>query len=54
MKKLIINADDFGYSSGVNAGIMKAYQEGVLTSTTLMGNMPGAKEAVRLQKKILV
>ena len=51
MKKLIINADDFGYSSGVNAGIIKAYQKGVLTSTTLMGNMPGTKEAVNLAQE---
>ena len=51
MKKIIINADDFGYSSGVNAGIIKAHQEGILTSTTLMGNMPGAEEAVKLAKE---
>lgn len=51
MKKLIINADDFGYSSGVNAGIIKSYKEGILTSATLMANMPGAREAVDLAKK---
>lgn len=51
MRKMIINADDFGYSSGVNAGIIKAHQEGILTSTTLMGNMPGAEEAVRLAEE---
>ncbi|MCO5446190.1 carbohydrate deacetylase [Enterococcus faecalis] len=50
MKKVIINADDFGYSSGVNAGILKAFQEGVLTSTTLMANMPGCDEAIYLAK----
>ncbi len=36
---VIINADDFGYSEGVNAGIKKAYEEGILTSTTVMGNV---------------
>lgn len=51
MKKVIINADDFGYSSAVNAGIIKAFQEGVLTSATLMANMPSCDEAIELAKK---
>lgn len=51
MKKVIINADDFGYSSAVNLGIIKAYKEGILTSTTLMANMPGCDEAIRLAKE---
>lgn len=50
MKKIIINADDFGYSSGVNQGIIKAFREGVLSSTTLMANMPGCDEAIKLAK----
>ena len=41
MKKVIINADDFGYSSAVNLGIIKSHKDGILTSTTLMANMPG-------------
>ncbi|MFZ4451478.1 carbohydrate deacetylase [Salibacterium aidingense] len=48
MKQLIINADDFGYSRGVNHGIIDAYTSGVLTSTTLMTNMPGAAHAYAL------
>ncbi|KHE68220.1 chitin disaccharide deacetylase [Halobacillus sp. BBL2006] len=48
MKKLIINADDFGYSRGVNYGIIDSHQQGVLTSTTFMTNMPGAEHAVEL------
>lgn len=51
MGKLIINADDFGYDRGVNTGIIEAYNEGVLTSTTLMAGMPGFDEAVDLAKK---
>lgn len=51
MKKVIINADDFGYSSAVNAGIIKAFQKGILTSTTLMANMPGREEAIQLAKE---
>ncbi|WP_342753315.1 chitin disaccharide deacetylase [Shouchella clausii] len=48
MKKLIINADDFGYSRGVNFGIVDAHRLGILTSTTLMTNMPGADHAAEL------
>ncbi len=48
MKKVIINADDFGLTRGVNEGIIKAHQEGILTSTTLMANMPGFDQAVEL------
>lgn len=51
MKKIIINADDFGYSTAVNLGIVEAYKNGVLTSTTLMANMPGCDEAIELAKE---
>jgi hypothetical protein len=47
---LIINADDFGYSRAVNFGIIDSYKMGVLSSTTLMANMPGFNHAVRLSK----
>lgn len=50
MKSVIINADDFGYSPAVNAGIIKAYEDGILTSTTLMANMPGCDHAITLCK----
>jgi chitin disaccharide deacetylase len=51
MTKLIINADDFGYSKGVNLGIIEAFQNGVVTSATLMANMPGAEHAAALAKE---
>ena len=38
MRELILNADDFGLTEGVNDGIIRAHREGVLTSTTLMAN----------------
>lgn len=44
---LIVNADDFGYTSGVNRGILQALACGVVSSTSLMVNMPGTGEAVR-------
>lgn len=50
MTKAIFNADDFGYSRAVNFGIMDCYKYGILTSTTLMTNMPGLEHAVELAK----
>jgi chitin disaccharide deacetylase len=48
MKELIINADDFGLSSGANRGIIKAWQEGILTSASLMVGGQAFEEAVDL------
>ena len=45
-KLVVINADDFGFSTGVTEGILRAHLEGVVTSTTIMANMPAAEEAV--------
>jgi predicted glycoside hydrolase/deacetylase ChbG (UPF0249 family) len=50
MKYLIVNADDFGASSGINRGIVEAHERGVLTSTSLMVNMPAVAEAVRFSR----
>ncbi len=51
MRRLIINADDFGFTSGVNRAIIKAHTDGVVTSTTLMANGPAFSEAKDLAKK---
>lgn len=51
MTKLIINADDFGYCEAVNYGIISAYQNGVVRSTTAMANMPGLDHAMNLLKE---
>lgn len=48
MRRLIVNADDFGYTSGVNRAILEAHTGGVVTSTTLMANGPAFTEAVRM------
>ena len=48
MKRLIVNADDFGFTPGVNAGIIHAHRHGVLTSATLMANGAAFDDAVRL------
>jgi predicted glycoside hydrolase/deacetylase ChbG (UPF0249 family) len=42
---LIVNADDFGQSAGVNRGIIKAFECGIVTSASLMVRWPGADEA---------
>jgi chitin disaccharide deacetylase len=44
---LIVNADDFGLSGGVNAGIMAAHEHGIVTSASLMVRWPAAREAAR-------
>jgi len=48
VKRLIINADDFGFTQEVNAGIVYAHLEGVLTSTTLMATGDAFEDAVSL------
>lgn len=50
MSYLIINADDFGFSQGVNAAIIKAHEEGILTSTSLMVSGDAAQEAIALSR----
>ncbi|MFM8973742.1 MAG: ChbG/HpnK family deacetylase, partial [Actinomycetota bacterium] len=47
MRTVIVNADDFGLSAGVNAGIIRAHEHGIVTSTTMMVRQPFADEAAR-------
>src|SRR5262245_35372176 len=47
-KYLVINADDFGYAQGVNRGVIAAHESGVVLSTSLMVDMPLAREAASL------
>lgn len=51
MITLIVNADDFGLSRGVNNGIIDSHLYGIVTSTTMMMNQPGTDHAVALAKK---
>lgn len=48
MKRLIVNADDFGFSREVNAGVLQAHREGILTSASLMVAETAAAEAAQL------
>jgi hopanoid biosynthesis associated protein HpnK len=52
VKRLIINADDFGFTSGVNRAIVEAHTRGVVTSSTLMANGRAFGEAVELSKAV--
>jgi predicted glycoside hydrolase/deacetylase ChbG (UPF0249 family) len=47
-RRLIINADDLGMTPGVTRGIVECMKDGVVSSTTLMVNMPAAPEAAAL------
>ena len=49
-RKLIVNADDFGQSKGINQGIIQAYEKGILTSASLMVRYPAASEAAAYAK----
>lgn len=51
IKKLIVNADDFGMTEGNSIGIIHSHTDGILTSTTCMMNMPFAKFALDLAEK---
>ena len=50
-RSLILNADDFGYSPEVNAAVLKAHQEGPLTSASLMVAEKGFEEAVEMARR---
>ena len=47
---LIVNADDFGRSAGVDDGILRAHREGIVTSTTFMTNAPSAQHAASIAR----
>src|SRR6185312_4059140 len=47
-KRLVVNADDFGFTRDVNAGIVEAHRNGILTATTLMATGNAFDDAVRL------
>lgn len=49
--RLIINADDANLTRGVTQGILEAHEEGIVTSTTLLMNLPLSEKTVRDLKK---
>jgi chitin disaccharide deacetylase len=48
VRRLIINADDFGLTGGVNRAIVEGHEHGVVTSTTLMANGQAFEDAIAL------
>jgi len=52
MRRLIVNADDFGFTAGVNRGIVEAHSRGVVTSSTLMANGAAFSDAVELAQTV--
>jgi hopanoid biosynthesis associated protein HpnK len=50
VRRLIINADDFGLTHGVNRAIAEAHQHGVVTSATLMANGAAFEDAARIAR----
>jgi predicted glycoside hydrolase/deacetylase ChbG (UPF0249 family) len=47
-RTLVVNADDLGFASGVNRGILEAHDAGTLSSASMMVNTPAFAEAVAL------
>jgi hopanoid biosynthesis associated protein HpnK len=50
-RRLIVNADDFGRSNSINQAVIRAHQEGILTTASLMVNEPAFDEAVALARQ---
>jgi predicted glycoside hydrolase/deacetylase ChbG (UPF0249 family) len=48
VRRLVVNADDFGFTRDVNRGIVEAHRRGILTATTLMANGAAFDDAIRL------
>lgn len=51
MKQLIVNADGFGFTKGVNRGIIQTAERGIVRSTSALANMPAIEEVGDLQKQ---
>ena len=52
MKNLIVNADDLGWTEGVNKGIAEAHRHGIVTSTSMLANGKAFAKAVELVEKM--
>jgi len=52
MRNLIVNADDLGWTVGVNRGIAEAHQNGIVTSTSLLANGPAFEDGVKTTRAL--
>jgi len=50
-RRLVVNADDFGLSAAVNAGILRAHADGIVTTASLMVRAPAAEQAVAAARR---
>jgi hopanoid biosynthesis associated protein HpnK len=50
VRRLIINADDFGLTSGVNRAILEAHRNGAVSSATMMANGAAVEDAIGLAR----
>ena len=50
MRRLIVNADDFGLTAGVNRAIVEGSRDGIVTSATIMANASAYEQAASLAK----
>lgn len=50
-RRIVINADDFGLSRGINAGILAAMERGIVGSASVMVNLPDSMEALQLARE---
>jgi predicted glycoside hydrolase/deacetylase ChbG (UPF0249 family) len=50
-KNFYLNADDFGLNSSVNNAIIELFDKKIINSTTIMANMPGFDEAIKLARQ---
>jgi chitin disaccharide deacetylase len=50
VKNLVVNADDFGLTEGINRGILDAFENGIVTSTSLLATMPAFHHAAELAR----
>ena len=47
MRRLLVKADDYGFTAAISLGILKAFRCGLVRSTAVMVNMPDAASSVR-------
>jgi chitin disaccharide deacetylase len=51
-RRLIVNADDLGFTPGVNRGIVEAHERGIVTSASLMVDRPAAAEGAEIARRL--
>jgi chitin disaccharide deacetylase len=51
VRRLIVNADDLGFTAGINRGILEAHERGIVTSTSLMVDRPGAEDGAEIARR---